>query len=200
MSVKRNFLIGILDDTKIYEVHEAVAKCATVSMDYSGYMFFSKQPLHEDKVDPDIVLFQLECRDEKSLEKRLNELIDVLNGLDTHYVLRGDDESREYIVTLDYAAKLFISFDNLDVIPKGTFNKIDELKMLKSEFGFCKGFKPNFRPIEGNPIGNLNLNPEVIYLISDSDENLSKLNDYVSKKALEVNKDFILDLNIFKLE
>ena len=57
MSVKRNFLIGILDDTKIYEVHEAVAKCATVSMDYSGYMFFSKQPLHEDKVDPDIVLF-----------------------------------------------------------------------------------------------------------------------------------------------
>ena len=55
-----------------------------------------------------------------------------------------------------------------------------------------------FRPLEGQSIKDLEINPEIIYLISDSSENLLKLRDYVSQKVLEVNSDFELDFKHFR--
>ena len=40
---------------------------------------------------------------------------------------------------LPYVGTLIISFDNIDHVKAGTIEKIDELKVLKIECGFCMG-------------------------------------------------------------
>lgn len=198
MSSKRNFLIGIMDDTKICEVNHILEKYATMTWEYPSYMFFSKQPIDDKHNVNDITLFQLEAENESILDEQLDEIITELNALNGDYVL-CDDDTKEMIVAIDHLGKLIIRFDNVKMIPKGTFEKINQLKHLKTEFGYCKGFKPKFRPIEGNSIENLDVNPEIIYLISDCEENLLKLKDHVSEKVLEIDSDFVLDFKIFKM-
>ena len=198
MSYKRNFIIGIMDDTKISQVNGLIAKYATVLSQYTSFLFFKKQPIDGENIVKDITMFQLEAADENSLNRQLDMLIDELNGFDADYVL-GDDDTKEIIVTIDHVGKLFIKFDNIKTLHKGTFEKINQLKQLKSEFGYCKGFRPPFRPMEGNSIEDMNVPPEIVYLISDSEENLMKLNDHISRQILEINPDFICEFKVFKI-
>ena len=77
------------------------------------------------------------------------------------------------------------------------FEKIDELKSFNADFGYCKGFKPNFRPIEGNSIEDLNINPEVIYITADSSENLLKLRDFLTDRVKEIDSDLEVEFTWF---
>ena len=86
-----------------------------------------------------------------------------------------------------------IKFDNLNEIPKGTYKKIDDLKYLKTEFGYCKGYMPTFRPLEGKPINNKEIKDEHIYVFSNSDENMAKLREVICKKIMEINADLIVE-------
>ena len=90
-----------------------------------------------------------------------------------------------------------IKFDNIKCISKGTYKKIDELKQSKTEFGYCKGYKPDFRPIESNPVENVTIPDEKIYLFSDSRENILKLSEYLSEKANEIDSDLEVEFILF---
>lgn len=189
MSIKRNYVVGIIKDEDVDKVNDIIFQYAEFTKESTSYMYLVKQPINPRDVVLDVTIFQLQSKTESGLNKKLNNLINDLDSLNTDYVLK-DEESDEMLSIVKFGGQLIVKFDNLKTIRKGTFEKLDELKVLKTDFGYSKGFKPDFRAIEGRSIENLMVDPEIIYTISDSEENLSKLNDYISQKVLEIDSDF----------
>lgn len=72
----------------------------------------------------------------------------------------------EFSTTIASVGGIYIKFDNLKIVPKGTYKQIDELKNIKTEFGYTKGYKPPFRPLEGISLEDTKIKNEVIYLFS----------------------------------
>ena len=196
MSIKRNYILGVINDKYILKVEDIIAKFAMVSEASSSHMYFARQPVDVSKISQDVIFFQLESESKSMLDKKVEGLIEDLNELNVDYVLR-DDETGELLVTVRYGGQIAIKFDNLKSIDKGTFAKIDELKSFRTDYGYCRGFKPNFRPIEGNPIGDLKINPEVIYITADSSENLLRLRDELTEMVKEINSDFEVEFTWF---
>lgn len=88
-------------------------------------------------------------------------------------------------------------FDKLKTIEKDTFKKIDKLKSINADFGYCKGFKPYFRPIDGNSIGDVRVRLEVIYITADSGEKLLKLMYYLTEGVNEIHPGFEVEFTWF---
>ena len=196
MAIQRNYVIGIIDHN-ISEVNEIIFSHSDVTMGFTSFMYFGKLPVDQNKYIPDTTFFQLRAEDESSLNRKLNDLIRDLDKLNGDYVLK-DEESGKLLVIVDFGGTLYINFDKLKIIKKGTFKQIDDLKQIETDLGYTRGFNPNFRPLEDRSVENMDINPEVIYLISDSQENLMKFKDYVSDKILEINSDFELDFVPFR--
>lgn len=196
MSIKRNYILGIINDNAIPEFEGTVSRYASMSRESSSHMYFSRQPVDSSDISQDVIFFQLESENKSELEGKVKSLISDLNELKGDYVLR-DDETGELLVTVRYGGQITIKFDNLKIIKKGTFEKIDELKSFKTDFGYCKGFKPNFRPIEGNSVEDLNVEPEIIYITASSSENLMKLRDLLTDEVKEIDSGLEVDFNWF---
>ena len=186
MSVKKKFSLAIVDVEKIEEVNKVIIKHAFNVQQYSTYLYFNLNPIRPDDVYMDITLFQLNSEDESSLNKKLNDLIEEIDQLNT-----------EYAIEIEHVLALNIKFDNVKRITKGTYEKIDAINFFKTEFGICKSYNPNFRPIENDSIENKEVRPETIYLFSDSAENLSKLKDLISEKIMEIDPDFEIESGPF---
>ena len=91
---------------------------------------------------------------------------------------------------LPYTGRIIIRFDKNKSIKVGTMDKLDELKVLKTEFGYCEGYKPLLRNVDGCfPV----INTEEIYLVSDSLDNLIKLDSIIQNKLLEFDPNLELD-------
>lgn len=196
MSIKRNYILGIINDNAIPEFEGTVSRYASMSRESSSHMYFSRQPVNSSDISQDVIFFQLESENKSELEGKVKSLISNLDDLEGDYVLR-DDETGELLVTVRYGGQIAIKFDNLKIIKKGTFEKIDELKSFKTDFGYCKGFKPNFRPIEGNSVEDLNVEPEIIYITASSSENLMKLRDLLTDEVKEIDSGLEVDFNWF---
>ena len=186
MTIKRKYVIGIINDEKISEVNNILHKYASLTKESSSHMFFMKQPIDPSQISQDVTMFTMESESDAKMDENVKDLIDELEGLNTDYVLR-DDETGKLLVTVGYGGQISIKFDHVESIPKGTFEKIDELKSLHTDFGYCKGFKPNFRPLEGVSVADLEMEPEIIYITANSEENLFKFRDYVIQKVMEIN-------------
>ena len=135
-----------------------------------------------------MIYFKFDYEDESLLNEKLNNMIDELNQETIYYILR-DEGAGKILVTLDYICAMDIKFDNIKIIKEGTYKKIDELKSLKTEFGACKGYRPNFRPLESNPIGNITIKTENIYLFCRTREDFDKMKDFMSKRIMEIDSD-----------
>lgn len=188
MVVKRNYVVGIVNDGCIDEVNEIIRRYATVTKEYSSHMYFVKQPLNYGDFAHDLTFFSLESESEEDVDRKVQDLIDDLENLNADYVLR-DEQAGKLLVTVRHGGRIIIKFDDVKLIRKGTFAKIDELKSLHTDFGFCKGFKPDFRPLEGVSVEDLHIVPEIIYIASDTEENLFKFRDYVIEKVSEIDPD-----------
>lgn len=196
MSVKKNFSVAIVDIDRIDEVNKIVIQYATSVKEYSSHFYFDLRPMHGEDINMDITLFQIESENEADLNKTLNDLVEVLNQLNTGYAIRNEDTS-EMIVEIEHVIALYILFDDVKFINKGTYEKIDEFNHLKTEFGICKNYHPNFRPLEGMSIENIVVEPETVYLFSNSAENLSKLKDFVFEKIMDIDSDFKIESDQF---
>lgn len=192
MSIKRNYTLGIMDETKINKINTTISRYADITMQSSSHMYFDKQPINVNEVVQDVTFFQLKSDDEDSFEKKLKDLIKSLDELNTDYILR-DEETQKLIVTVDYGGYITARFDNIKFLKPGTYDVIDEIKCMKTDLGYCKGFKPKFRPLCGKSIEDIQVNPEIIYIVSDSDENLREFRDFVTRRLLEVEPDFELE-------
>lgn len=196
MAIKRKYSLAIVDIEKIDEINKIITKYTTDIEQYSTYFYFNLDPVRVEDVKMDITFFQLESENESSLNKQLNGLIEEINQLNTGYAIR-DEDTAEMIVEIEHVIAFNIKFDNVKFIEKGTYEKIDGFNHLKTEFGICKTYNPNFRPLEDVSIENLVVKPEIIYLFSDSEEDLSKLKAFVTEKIMEINPDFEIDTNHF---
>lgn len=189
MVFKRKFSIAIVDIEKIEEVNKIIIGHATSLQQYSTYFYFSLSPVNPDDVSMDITFFNLESENQSDLDKQLNDLIEELNGLNTGYAIR-DEDTHEMIVEIEHVMALDIKFDNVKFIKEGTYEKIDKFNHLKTEFGICKTYNPNFRPLENISVEDIDVKPETVYLFSDSAEDLSKLKEFISQKIMEINSNF----------
>lgn len=199
MTSKKNFAIGIFDSDKINEINSIVAKHGIISTKFSSHVLFDTQPLNYDDITDDITSFTIDFEDENDLNNRLNYLIEELNQMNTEYSI-FDSDTKKVVISVKFVGALDIKFDNIDIISKGTYDKIDELKLLKTEFGICKGYKPNFRPLEGQLLENAETKPETIYVFCNSKENLDKLKEILSEKIMEIDSNFELEYRSFILK
>ena len=192
MVIKRNLSLAIVDIERIAEINKIIIKYAAHTQEYSTHIYFNLDPIHAEDINMDITLFRLESESESGLDKKLNDLIEEINQLNTGYAIR-DEDTHEMIVEIDHLMALYIKFDKVKSIKEGTFKKIDELNHLKTEFGVCKTYNPNFRPVENMPIENMDIKPEIVYIFSDSAENLSKLKTFVFEKIMEIDPDLEIE-------
>ena len=191
MPQKKIYTLGIMDERRIDEINRVVSKYAEITMQSSSHMYFEKQPINANKVVQDVTFFQMDTTDEKSFEKQLKGLINELKELDTDIIIR-DEEKKKLIVTVDFGGYIIVKFDKIKLLKPNTYDLIDEIKTMKTENGYCKGFKPKFRPINRD-LSQVRVNPEIIYLVSDSDENLKIFGNEISERLLEFDPDFELE-------
>ena len=188
MAVKKNYAITNLETEKIPDVNIIIRKYATVSFRSSSHIYFDMEPIDSNEIIKDMTFFQLQSEDEKELDEKFKELNNEINQLITNYAIR-DEDTGDLLVYLKFVGEISIKFDNLSLIKEGTYKKIDELKNLKTEFGICRGYKPNFRPMEGKVIENINNKSEGIYLLCNSQENLMKLKELLFEKIRKIDPD-----------
>ena len=153
------------------------------------------EPVNNEVIE-DMTFFKLEAEDESSLDEKFKELANEIDQIISNYAIR-DENTGELLVYLKFVGELSIKFDNMNFIKEGTYEKIDELKNLKSEFGICRGYKPNFRLMEGQHHENLNNKPEGIYLLCRSQENLMQLKELLSEKIMEIDSDLVIEFTQF---
>lgn len=188
MTITKNYAIAILDDVNTNNFNKIISKYGNITLESSSHIQFDTQPVDHYKNNKDIIYFKFDYENESISDEKLKNLIEELNQLTTYYILR-DEGTGKIIVIPKFVCALDIKFDNIKIIKEGTYKKIDELKVLKTEFGTCKGYRPNFRPLESNPIGNITLKTENIYLFCKTQEDLDQLKELLSKKIMEIDSD-----------
>ncbi len=196
MAIKKNYTITNLETEKIPDVNDVIRKYATITLKSSSNIYFDMEPVKSGEVIEDMTFFQMEAEDEAALDEKFNELANEIDQIIKNYAIR-DEGTGELLVYLKYVGELSIKFDNMSIIKEGTYEKIDELKNFKSELGICRGYKPNFRVMEGKHIENMNNKPEGIYLLCRSQENLMKLKDILSEKIMEIDSDLVVNFTQF---
>lgn len=186
MVIKRNLAIAVMNNECISKFEGIISKYTNSIKKSHSHIIFDTQPVNPEDIAYDLIFFQLESENESLFDEKLNEIIEELNKLDSDYTLRDEDNGK-MIVALDFVGMLTIKFDDINCIKEGTYEKIDDLKQTKEEFGYCKGYKPDFRPMEEKLIENVKIQPEKIFLFSDSKENILKLKDFLSEKVIEID-------------
>ena len=194
--IKKNYAMTNLETEKIHDVNKIIRKYAAMSFHSSSFIYFDMQPITSNETIDDMTFFQLECEDETELNEKFKQLTEEINQIVRNYAIR-DEDTGELLVYLKFVGELSIKFDNISIIKEGTYKKIDELKNLKTEFGICRGYKPNFRPMEGQQLENINNTPEGIYLLCQSQEDLIKLKELLSEKIMEIDSDFEIEFTQF---
>lgn len=196
MTAVKKLSIVIMDRAYIHDINHIVVKHSNTSAQSSSHVLFDVEPVNMTDIAEDLTFFTMSAEDEASLDNKVNDLIEELNTLNTDYSIRNM-ETNNFYTTIESVGRLSIKFDNLKILPKGTYKKIDALKNIKTEFGYCKGFKPTFRRLEGNSIENLEVKDENIYLFTNPEGDMSKLIEHLSEKVMEINPDFYIETKIF---
>lgn len=197
MVVEKKLSIVMMDPERISDVNDVIFKYSVSASKSSSHLIFNVEPVNLEDLVEDLAFFNIRAENEKEMDEKLNMLIEELNQLDTDYSIRNM-ETNDFYTTVSSVGAIYIKLDGLDCVPKGTYEKIDELKNAKNEFGYCKGYRPAFRPIEGIVIENLEIKSENIYLFSKTPEDMPKLIDHMSELAMEINPEFEVESKIFK--
>lgn len=196
MAITKKYYLIIFDNERIHDFNEILFKYADSMYQSSSHYLFNVNLNNATMTSQDISYFIMTGEDEAGLDKKFKELREEFDKLNTYYSIK-DSETGEVFTIIAKVGAVDIKFDNLDTIPKGTYEKIDGLKNCRNEFGYVKGYNPQFRVLEGNSIKDLEVQTETIYLFSDSTENMDKLLDYMDDKIKEIHPDFVIENRVF---
>ena len=197
MTLTKNYSIVILDHTKIDDINKIIVKYSDSSVQSSSHVLFDIEPINvSDITEEDLTFFKISGENETEVNEKIKELIGSLNELDTDYAIRND-ETHGSFTNIKSIGALDIKFDTVKIIKKGTYKRIDELKNTRTEYGYCKGYKPAFRPLEGNSIEHLKVKTEKIYLFSNSEENMNRLKKMLSEKITDIDSDLLLECRVY---
>lgn len=197
MAVIHKYAIATFDHDKISEIDKIILKYSENITKSSSHVLFNIKPINLTDVVEDLTFFKITAETESESNDIFTKMVNELDTVDTDFSI-WNQENRDIFTTIDHLGALDIKFDKIHVIKKGTYKKIDELKNIRTEFGYCKGYKPNFRLLEGKPIESVDVPKETIYLFAKTPEDYSKLTDYISKILMEWDSDFELESRIFK--
>lgn len=197
MAVTHKYAIATFDHDKISEIDEIIVKYYENITKSSSHILFDIKPINPTDVVEDLTFFRIIAENESEANDIFNKMVAEMDTVDTDYSI-WNEETRDVFTTINHIGALDIKFDKIHTIEKGTYKSIDELKNMRTEFGYCKGYKPSFRPLEERPIENLEVPKESIYLFSKTSEEYSKLTDFLSEKIMAINPDFELETRIFK--
>lgn len=196
MAISKKFSTVILDHEKIHDINKILVKYSESSRQSSSHLLFNIKPITITDITNDLTFFRLTAENEKSLKDKLHKIIDKLDALNTDYGIR-DEETGEIYSSIKDVGAMNIKFDNIHIIPKGTYAQIDALKNKKTEWGYSVGYKPPFRPIESKEIENVEIKDETIYLFSRTSESQLKLKDCIYENIMEINPDLIVEYKDF---
>lgn len=197
MAVINKYAIATFDHDKISEIDEIILKYYENITKSSSHILFDIKPINPTDVVEDLTFFRIIAETESEANDIFNKMVEELNTVDTDYSI-WNKETKDVFTTINHIGALDIKFDKIQTIKKGTYKSIDELKNMRTEFGYCKGYKPSFRPLEERQIEGLEVPKESIYLFSKTSEEYSKLTDFLSEKIMAINPDFELETRIFK--
>ena len=107
MSVKQNFILGVINSSKVSEVNDIISRYAVDAKDTTSYMYFGKQPIDSNQISNDVLFFQIVAENDRILNKQVENLIDELDELQIDYVLR-DNDTGEFLVTVKFGAQVAI--------------------------------------------------------------------------------------------
>ena len=172
MTISKKLSIIIFDHNKISNVNHVIFNYTDSFSKSSSHILFDVEPISLSDIAEDLTFFRISADDEESLDKKIDNLFEDLNQLNTDYSIRNVGTG-EFYTAIDSIGKLIIKLDKFETVPEGTYKQIDKYKNIKTEFGYCKGYKPSYCPIEGNSIENLKIMDENIYLFSKSSQNMS---------------------------
>ncbi|WP_298521282.1 hypothetical protein [uncultured Methanobrevibacter sp.] len=186
-----------MDKDRIDDVNRVIFKYSDFASQSSSHLIFDVEPISIDDIVEDLTFFNITGESDAIIDAKLKEMVKELNELGTDYSIRNMDTGKFY-TTIESVGAIKISLENLKTIPKGTYKQIDQWKNVITEYGYCKGYKPLFRPIEGILIEDLEVKEEIIYLFSTPAENMAKLIDYISEKISEINPELKIESVIYK--
>ena len=197
MTVMRKLSVVTMDKDRIDDVNRVIFKYSDFTSQSSSHLIFDVEPISIDDIVEDLTFFNITGESDAIIDAKLKEMVKELNQLETDYSIRNMDTNKFY-TTIASVGAIKISLENLKTIPKGTYKQIDQWKNVITEYGYCKGYKPLFRPIEGISIEDLEVKEEIIYLFSTPAENMAKLIDYISEKISEINPELKIESVIYK--
>ena len=197
MTVMRKLSVVTMDKDRIDDVNRVIFKYSDFTSQSSSHLIFDVEPISIDDIVEDLTFFNITGESDAIIDAKLKEMVKELNELGTDYSIRNMDTNKFY-TTIASVGAIKISLENLKTIPKGTYKQIDQWKNVITEYGYCKGYKPLFRPIEGISIEDLEVKEEIIYLFSTPAENMAKLIDYISEKISEINPELKIESVIYK--
>ena len=183
MYEKNKIIIEIDDMDKFAEIRSIVNRHCELQSGGSGDFDIQGKSNKDNRAKFGIYKFD----DDSTLKDLINELGELCK-----YVTFKDIDSKE---VLQYIGRIIISFDKIESIKVGTLDKLDEIRVLKSELGYCKGYKPDIRIMETSNAVNMGYS-EVIYLVSDSLDKLVKLDLLVEDKLFEFDSNIELDFEL----
>ena len=193
----QKYSIATFDHDKIPEINKIILKYSENITKSSSHVLFNIEPINLIDVVEDLTFFRITGENEREANDIFTKMVKELNTVDTDFSI-WNEETEDIFTTIEHIGTLDIKFDKIQTIKKGTYERIDELKNMRTEFGYCKGYKPNFRPLEERQIESLDVPKESIYLFSKTSEEYSKLTDYLSEKIMAIDPDFELETRIFK--
>ena len=196
MTVSKKFSIVILNLEKLPETSKIIAEISESYNQSSSHMLFNVEPAKPEDITKDLTFFRIGAENDDEVNEKLKEHMDNLNKIDADYSIRNE-ETGELISTINSAGSLAIKFDNIKTSPNELYEKIDELKNIKTEFGYCKGYKPQFRPAESNSSKDVFIATEKIYLLSKTYEDLLKQKELMSEKIMEIDCDLEIEFKVF---
>ena len=123
MSIKKEFYLIIFDETKIHDLNKIIVDHSDYAYQSSSHYLFEVNLSNATVTSDDVTYFQLTDEDESTIDNRLKEIMAELDKFDTFYSIKNCETGEVYSV-ITTVGSVDIKFDNLKVIPKGTYEKI----------------------------------------------------------------------------
>lgn len=184
MYTKNEIIIEINDMAKYDEISKIINKYCKLQIEESENLNTTRK---NDDNKYKIAIYKFKrgyCAD---------NLIKDLKMLCKYITFKNPDSKK----VLEYKGTLKIKFDNIKYLQPDTLKKLDNLKKLKMEIGYCKGTKPFTRPMATTQ----HFEPEyyeLIYIFSESIENLLDLKLIVENKVLEIDSNLKVEFRLFE--
>ena len=96
MTAVKKLSIVIMDHPYIHDINHIIVKHSDTSAQSSSHVLFDVEPVNMTDVAEDLTFFTMSAEDEAALDKKVDNLIEELNTLNTDYSIRNMETNNFY--------------------------------------------------------------------------------------------------------